>query len=309
MAMYYFETKSTSYAILETGMGGRFDSTNFCDPVVSVITSVSYDHMDKLGERIEQIAFEKAGIIKHGRPVVVGYQVHDVKEIFRKKSEDEGSPCYMVSDLCSYEIESHTPLGTRFSADIDGLSLEHLYLSLCGKHQVENAVTALLSMKLLRMLPNTVALRSALKNVFLPARLELIERKRRFLLDSAHNGDSARVLVQALRTTYPRNKLITVAGIVKGKDVQGILRHLSEISDVLIVTEPLTHKELDTDYVFRVARELFPEALLIPDIYEAIRYAERHSNERDLVLITGSFYTTSPARSYLLEKKGERTVY
>ena len=299
MAMYYFNMKKVSYSILETGMGGRFDSTNFSDPAISIITSVSYDHMDKLGVHIEEIAFEKAGIIKKNRPVVIGYQRYNVSDIFKRRSGEEESPCYMAEDLCDYQIENISLEGTKFSTSIDGLYLKDLFLSLPGKHQVENAVSALLSLKILNLLPDEDGIRDALKNVYLHTRLELIERKRRFLLDSAHNEDSARLLTEAVNDAYSRDRLITIVGIVKGKDVYGILRNLTSISNILIVTEPITPKELDTEYVFRVSRELFPEAFLIKNVYEAISYAEKLSKKEDLILITGSFYTTSPARSFI----------
>ncbi|KPJ89572.1 MAG: hypothetical protein AMS17_01275 [Spirochaetes bacterium DG_61] len=309
MAMHHFKKKGVSYAVLETGMGGRFDSTNFCDPDISIITSVSYDHMDKLGERIEQIAFEKAGIIKPERPVVVGYQVYDVIDIFRKKAREMRSPFHVVSELATYEIESLTPQGTWVSATIGKRRLTDLFISLPGKHQVENVLVALVSLYIIDMLPGNGKIRVALREVFLPARLEYFELKRRYLLDSAHNGDSARVLAESVRNAYRRNRLFTVVGIVKGKDVREILAQLAPISDELIVTEPLTHKELDTEQVFTVARELFPGALLMKDIHEAIGYAEQQSCEEDLILITGSFYTTAPARSFLLERAGKSAAF
>jgi len=309
LAMLHFRQRGVCYAVLETGMGGRFDSTNFCDPEISVITSVSYDHMDKLGERIEQIAFEKAGIIKPNRPVVVGHQVYDVGEIFKKKAKEGKSPLYLTSELSSYTIERMTAQGTWFSAMVSERNLTDLFLSLPGRHQVENAVVALLSLQVLDMLPEDTGIREALKGLFMPARLELVERKRRFLLDSAHNADSARVLAEAVSSAFKKNRLFTVVGIVKGKDVRGILAHLAGISHELIVTEPITHKELDTELVFRTARELFPKARLIKDVDEALQYAQRQSDGEDLILITGSFYVTAPARSLLLATEGQKAVF
>jgi len=124
------------------------------------------------------------------------------------------------------------------------------------------------------------------------------------LLDSAHNEDSARVLVEALREAYRYGRLFTILGIVKGKDVRGIVQNLAPVSDELIVTEPKTHKELDTERVVREARALKPSALFIPDIRDAIEHAVSVSNADDLILVTGSFYATSPARSYLLRAFG-----
>jgi dihydrofolate synthase/folylpolyglutamate synthase len=300
MAMYFFRMKEVSYCVLETGMGGRFDSTNFADPVISVITSISYDHMDKLGDTIESIAFEKAGIIKRGRPVVVGFQRYNVMDLFIAKADEMQSPLYRADSLCSYDVVKYTEIGVFFNASIDGVHFRDLFISLPGRHQVENAVVALLSLKVLGLLPGQELVQKALGSLHFPTRLELIEGKRKFLLDSAHNADSARALAEAIRSSFCYRNLIAIVGIVKGKDVDGIIRHIVTISDSLIITDPVTHKEIDTDAVYKVARSYRPDARLIHDIHEAIEYAVESSSSDDIVLITGSFYTTSPARSYLL---------
>jgi dihydrofolate synthase/folylpolyglutamate synthase len=300
MAVRYFRERGVEYAILETGMGGRFDSTNFCNPCVSVITSISYDHMDKLGDRIEDIAGEKAGIIKPGKPVVLGYQVYDVTEVFSARARALQAPLYRVDEHCVYEIVESSERGSRFDTRIDGRELPSLFLSLPGHHQVENALVAMLGLEVLGLLPGPEQLREALASLSIPTRLELIEGERRFLLDSAHNRDSARVVADTLQEAYRYDRLITIAGVVKGKDIEGILGELARVSDWLIITEPVTHKELDTDLVISTARTLQPDAVLIPDISRAIAYAVSHSGPGDLILVTGSFYTTSPARRLLL---------
>ena len=303
MAVHYFKSNRVEYAILETGMGGRFDSTNFADPVLSVITSISYDHVDKLGEHIHQIAAEKAGIIKKSKPVVVGYQVYDVLDVFKRKAAEQGSVCYSAGELCSYEMLSIKETGTLFNVNIDGLVLSNVFISLPGEHQVENTVLALHSLKILGLLPKDRTIRKALENVHMPARLELIAKDRRYLLDSAHNEDSSRVLARAVKNAYHYKKLVTVAGIVKGKDIKGILKNLASISDSLIITEPVTHKDLDTDNVYKTAVELFPSAVFKKSLKDAVAYAVEISGEDDLILITGSFYITSPARSWIIKNR------
>ena len=315
LAMEHYRRRGTQFVVLETGMGGRFDSTNFCDPVLSVVTPVSYDHTDKLGDTIEQIAFEKAGIIKKGKPAVVGYQRYGILPVLERKATEEGSRLYRTESLCRYDLRRLSSKGSLFDAVVDGISLEKLFLSLPGRHQVENAVTVLLGLKILDLLPPADAVRASLAQIRFPTRLELFEGPlrvrsgsgggtRRVLLDSAHNEDSARVLVEALREAYRYGRLFTILGIVKGKDIRGIVQNLAPVSYELIVTEPKTHKELDTERVVREARALKPSALFIPDIRDAIEHAVSVSNADDLILVTGSFYATSPARSYLLRAFG-----
>ncbi len=303
MAVLHFKRRGVRYCILETGMGGRFDSTNFCDPLVAVITSISYDHMDKLGETIEQIASEKAGIIKAGRPVVVGYQTYDVDDIFKHAAGTLNSPLFSVPALCRYEIREKNGRGVLFQADVDGFTFSDLFLSLSGRHQVENALAALLALKVAGLLPGPDSVKRSLAAVRLPARLELIQwRGRRFILDSAHNADSARVLTEALQTCYSFRRLVAVVGIVKGKDVDGILRNVSKVADRLIITQPVTHKDLDTETVYEKARFFSPDTILIRDIAKALQHAVNDTSPQDIILITGSFYTVSPVRAVLFSK-------
>ncbi|MFW6137880.1 MAG: bifunctional folylpolyglutamate synthase/dihydrofolate synthase [Spirochaetota bacterium] len=299
MAMQYFKMKKVQYSILETGMGGRFDSTNFSDPELSIITSISYDHMDKLGTRIEDIAFEKAGIIKPGKPVVIGYQKLDVHNILTSRALQQHSPWYDASELCTYHITDISSSGARFDAEVYGTGYRDLFISLVGEHQVENAVSALLALKVLGLLPEEEKIKKALAGIDFPTRLELIEAQTRFLLDSAHNHDSSRALAAAVKKAYHFHRLISVVGIVKGKDVHGILKNIASISQKIIITEPVTHKQLDTEYVYRTACSIAPRVVLVRDIREAIQYAAALATDKDLVLITGSFYTTSPAREYI----------
>jgi dihydrofolate synthase/folylpolyglutamate synthase len=304
-ALSYFQRKCVRYAVMETGMGGRFDATNVVRPLVSVITSVSYDHMDKLGDTIEQIAAEKAGIIKPSRPVVVGFQPFEVMDIFQNRARETGSALYRVDELCRYTVDEMGESGTSFSAEIDGTELPGLFVSLPGAHQVQNTVAALLSLKVAGLLPDAEVLRGALASIRIPARLESIEAfGRKFLLDAAHNRDSARVLARALKELFPGRRVVAVVGIVKGKDYRGILEQLSEVADELIVTEPVTHKELETGQVYRAAHSMKQNTVLERDINRALRCAVGASRENDVILVTGSFYTIAPARELLLKAPG-----
>ena len=302
LAIIHFRRRGVEWAVLETGMGGRFDSTNFALPRVSVITPVSLDHTDKLGTTVEQIAYEKAGIIKERCPAVIGYQPFPVSDVFIRRAEKTRSPLHFAHECCSYEIDAVGEEGTRFSLNVEGEQFRELFLSLAGEHQVQNTVTALLALKSIGLLPGEERVREALCTISFPGRLELIARTRRFLLDSAHNRDSARVLAAAVRRVYKYERVFSVVGIVKGKDVEGIVRHVASVSDELVVTAPVTHKPLDTAYVYETAQKQFPGCGFEPDLKKAVDGVVRSSTVRDLVLITGSFYTTSPARSYILSR-------
>jgi dihydrofolate synthase/folylpolyglutamate synthase len=302
LAIVYFRRRKVEWAVLETGMGGRFDSTNFALPRVSVITPVSLDHTDKLGTTVERIAYEKAGIIKARCPAVIGYQPFPVFDVFNRCAEKTRSALLFVHECCSYEIAAMGEGGTLFSLNVDGVRFRDLFLTLAGEHQVQNTVTAMLALKTIGMLPDEESVRDALNGISFPGRLELFNRTRRFLLDSAHNGDSARVLSAAVRGIYRYERLFSIVGIVKGKDVDGIVGHVASVSDDLVISAPVTHKPIDTAYVYETAKKYFPACGLEPDLKKAIDGMVSSSTQRDLILITGSFYTTAPARTYILSR-------
>ena len=301
MAILYFKEKKVDYSILETGMGGRFDSTNFCNPIVSIITSISYDHMDKLGNKIEEIAKEKAGIIKNETPVVIGVQKHPVYPIFEKIAKEKNANLYKVENLCSYSIVKMNEKGILFDANIDGVKLKEIFTSLFGRHQIENIILALFTLKLINLLPNEKLVRKSLKNLNFKTRFEIIHKKDKlFILDSAHNEESANRLVEAINDHFIGRRVVSIIGIVKGKDISGIIKNISSISDKIIVTNPITHKELETERVYEIAKLYKSDSLLIEDIGDAVKTAISISNSNDIVLITGSFYTTSPARKLII---------
>jgi len=301
IAMLYFSRVGVQYAILETGMGGRFDSTNFAHTLAAIITSISYDHMDKLGSTITAIAREKAGIIKSRIPVVVGYQPYNVTSVLSEVAAARKAPYYDVRKRCRYTAVRMNEHGSIFNAIIDTVHLNRITLSLAGRHQIENTLTALCALKVTGLLPSENLIKKACSTVQIKARLELIRAIRPFLLDSAHNADSARVIAHALREFYHYKRLVAIVGIVKGKDVRGILTQIAPLCSMLIITEPVTHKEIDTESLYDTAQSIYPESRLIRNIENALNYAVQHTTFHDLILITGSFYTTSPARRIILK--------
>ena len=300
MAVLYFKEKNINYSILETGMGGRFDSTNFCNPIVSVITSISYDHMDKLGDTIEKISKEKAGIIKNNRPVIIGIQKYPVYSIFENEARKKNADIYKVDQLCEYSILKMDENGSTFNANIDGIKFNGISTSLFGKHQIENILLSLLTLKVIKLLPDEKTVKKSLENLNFKTRFEIINKNNRlFILDSAHNEESAKRLVEAINDHFKGKSVISVIGIVKGKDIQGIIKNLSSLSKKMIITNPITHKELETEKVFEIAKSYSTNSLFIKNIDDAINTAISESKNDEIILITGSFYTTSPARALI----------
>ncbi|NMC20110.1 MAG: bifunctional folylpolyglutamate synthase/dihydrofolate synthase, partial [Thermogutta sp.] len=240
MAALYFARQGVDLAVLEVGLGGRLDATNVCRPAVSVITSISYDHTDILGTSLKQIAWEKAGIIKRGTPVVSGVTDAEPKEVIRRVAAKRGAPWIALPEHLAYRYRPprHLELG-------DGRGWVEMEIRLpeeppfflqselrpVGEHQARNAMLAVAALRRLQRdlgfrIPPT-AYREALANVAAPARIEVVRRKPVVVIDAAHNVASAEVLCRTLNECFDARRKWAVFGTTQGKDYEGMLRLLA----------------------------------------------------------------------------------
>ena len=225
MAFLFFARSQIDVAVLEVGLGGRFDATNVVTPIVSVITSLSMDHMNLLGNSIEQIAFEKAGIIKRHVPVVSAPQVPEALDVIRRVARMRGAELRVVP---------HPPPqpSPRFSGE--GVSVP-----LLGAHQLINASVAVTALHVANergLAVNDDAIQRGLATVQWPGRLEVLSREPLLVVDGAHNGDSAQKLAQALRDVFHVEKWTLIIGVSADKDIAAILDGLLPIAERVIVT-------------------------------------------------------------------------
>ncbi len=259
LALLWFAEQQTDFAVLEVGMGGRLDATNVVTPLVSVITNVSMDHEQHLGDTLAKIAAEKAGkigkagIIKPGVPVVSG------------AAEDESGR--VICETCAERQAPFFLFGRDFSGSgagsfwnyqgLDGLKLDDLPMPLRGGHQISNCSLALAAVQLLRQQGWTVSeaqIRSGLAQTRWPGRLEYFRSEgRQFLLDGAHNPAGATALRDALRNEFARQRLILVWGAMADKDISAALREVASLADRIILT-----KATDSDREIRPARSSLP---------------------------------------------------
>ena len=237
MAFLYFLKAGAAPIILETGMGGRLDATNIVQPLVSVITNISRDHQEHLGEGLLAIAGEKAGIIKPGAPLVTYARQKQVLHLFRSRCREVGAPFYQGS------IDFKTRGKSRGSFDYTGLQHQSpgLTLSLRGRHQSGNATVALAVLELLDRngfpVPEA-AIREGLETSCWPGRLEQVAQDPRVLLDGAHNPAAALTLAQNLKQIRKTGRLILVMGVMADKDVDTILARLLPLAQTVIFTQP-----------------------------------------------------------------------
>ncbi len=297
MALYYFSQKRVDLAVLEVGLGGRLDSTNVVDPLLSIITNVSKDHEAYLGRTILKIAGEKAGIIKKGRPLITAATQAQVLRLFSKTCREKGSRFFRVEKEFRYRLAEDGEF------HYEGLhrKLWGLHLKLKGFHQVINATTALGAMEILEELGYSVstdAMTEGLSEADWPGRLEMIHSSPKVVLDGAHNPAGALVLKEALEQTFQYQHLILLIGILKDKDFESMLHLLAPLADHIILTRPNHDRSASPSSLKRVLGKDGKSAEVIEDLKEAIEKGLSITGEKDLLCITGSLYTVGEARAY-----------
>ena len=303
MAFVYFKEKMVDLAVLEVGLGGRLDSTNVVDPLLSIITNIAKDHEEQLGKTMLKIAGEKAGIIKDGRPLITAATQRPVLHLFSKVCREKRAPFLRVEKEFRY-VRS----GER-NFNYEGLrrKLWGVYLNLSGPHQIVNATTALGAMEVLDDLGYPIsneAMIEGLKEVEWPGRLETVCSSPKVILDGAHNPAGALVLKEALGKEFSYNHLILLVGMMKDKDIRSMLHLLAPLADHLILTRPHLNRAASPTLLKKALGKDGGKAEIVEDLKEAINKGLAMTKEEDLLCITGSLYTVGEARSHFLPREG-----
>jgi len=301
MAFMYFAEMKVDVALIEVGLGGLYDSTNVIDPLISVITTIGLDHVDILGDTLEEIAAQKAGIIKPKRPVVTGNISPEALAVIQQMAKKNQAPLY--SYQTDYQIDYLRPdkeWGEVFTFQSQEAVFESLHIPLIGTHQTENAGVALQTFILycqLKGIPVKQKLvQQGLKKTYWPARMERVTKEPLIVLDGAHNVHAVTRLVENLENEFAGKTIHVLFSALKTKDVEGMLEKL------------LTVKELDilvTTFEFPKAIPLTKEIQAIdPDRISFVslwqlglaELLERMTND-DVLLVTGSLYFVSQVRA------------
>ncbi|MFN8418533.1 MAG: folylpolyglutamate synthase/dihydrofolate synthase family protein [Anaerolineae bacterium] len=258
----YFAEAKVDIAVIEVGLGGRLDSTNIIrSPLVSVITSLSYDHQHLLGNTLAEIAYEKAGIIKENVPVVSAPQWDEARGTLERIAMERNAPLTLVGRDFLYAAEAGDHNGQWFSAHAPEQPEQRYWTPLIGEHQAINAAVALAALQHVRAQGFKIderAIEMGLKLVNWPGRLEVVRRAPWLVLDVAHNAESARRLKEALTTAFPvlpQGKLILIFGAFTDKDVKGMMRELLPITAHLILMQPINPRAFDTYQLRQMAQE------------------------------------------------------
>ncbi|CAG7637290.1 bifunctional folylpolyglutamate synthase/dihydrofolate synthase [Paenibacillus allorhizosphaerae] len=310
MAFVYFSQVRPDFVVLEVGQGGRLDSTNVITPLVSVITNIGHDHMAVLGDSLEKIAYEKAGIIKRGIPVVSSVEQEEVIGVIRQRSEAQGSPLYLLKRDFDFEEVSSKLNEQVFNFRSAFGRRERLQIWLNGRHQFKNASVALMALEVLRAGHgiSLYGLEEGLARTEWAGRLEMVSSEPRIVLDGAHNPEGAQTLADALRTIYSYNRLNLMMGMLNTKEHTEYLKHMLPLVDTLIVTEPAFRNQMPANDLLQLARRIADEHHLQirmyvePEWKNALKLLYDVTKKDDLAVVSGTLYLISDVRSWILYK-------
>lgn len=295
MYIYFYE-KKVDVAVVEVGLGGSLDSTNIIkSPIACVITTISKDHIQILGDSLEEIAQNKAGIIKDKSEVFLYPKEGAVEEVFVEKVRNTSSRLHTF-DKTEIEIIKTGPDYNEFSFR----SYNNIKTSLVGLHQIYNAVTALITLDFIKEEFNlsNKDIYNGLLTTRNPGRLELINKNPRVLVDGSHNREAIDALTYAI-SSYKYRKLIVGFSILKDKDYNYIIDSLAKLADEIIVTKIKDNpRAFDTDELYSLVKDKGKEVIEIKDPIKAYEYSKEKASENDLVLWCGSLYLVGDILKY-----------
>ncbi len=305
--LYYATVAYPDIVLLETGLGGRLDSTNVIIPLISVITNIGHDHMDLLGNDIKDIAAEKAGIIKSGIPVISGIENEEAIRVIKDNAASKKASVYQINEQFSVNPHNINHRESIFDFKDPFFTMPEMTIHMIGPHQVKNAAVALMTLEVLRQFYafyiDEDAFYSGMKNTFWAGRFEVLSEKPLLIIDGAHNPEAAKSLSETISLlTY--NRLIMVTGILKDKEIEAFYRPLIPLADELIITQPENPRAASIQEMVSAIHAIQPnkQVKAIEDWREAIQQAMQVATKDDVILFTGSLYMISDVRHDVLKE-------
>lgn len=323
IAFLYFKEKGADITVLEVGLGGSGDSTNVVKkPLACAITSIAFDHMDRLGNTLAEIAVNKAGIIKEGVPVISNVPEREAAVVIAGTAYEKNSKLYDISKN-KFMIFDETPFSQKVSMEIYGTDYSDVEISMTGKHQGENLKTALTIIEVLRKERKIKVERSklyqGLKRAVQPGRFEVLVGKSvsggeadagqyerpMVIIDGAHNEAGACALRETVSRYFEGQRVLLVTGMLADKQVDDILKYFTAITDKMIITEPDNPRKLSLDRLGEILNKMGIEPVKAKDAREGVKLAESMLDEYDLILFAGSLYLIGDVRRIVRNEWGK----
>jgi len=298
LGFWYFYHSNVDYVVLEVGLGGRFDATNIIKkPLISVVTSISFDHTAILGDTLEKIAFEKAGIFKENIPVVSFFQKNEVKNVLEEEAYKKNSNIkFLKKD--EIIIQSKDAKGSTF------IYKEQEYrTNLLGEHQIFNATLAIET--IMQMMLNKdieIKLESIINGVaktIWPGRVEVLSEKPLFIIDGAHNVDGANALVSTINNYFKDKKIILLLGMLADKDIEKLTDIYAKFADEIFICEPDNPRAISKSELFYIVQKKNRNTKILDSNNDSINSAIKLIDENAVCIMTGSLYLIGDSRAYL----------
>jgi dihydrofolate synthase / folylpolyglutamate synthase len=306
IAFYHYAEEKIDFLVLEVGLGGRLDATNVIDhPMVSVITPINYDHVQYLGDSLEKIAYEKAGIIKNNNYVVTCSQEKEVTMVFQNVSLQRNASLVVIE---STDLEIHYSHidQQEFSITILGKKYKNIKIGMAGLYQIDNCVLAIGAIEILRrdrkVKVKDQAVMDGAYNTKWAGRFEILDKNPLVIIDGAHNPHGAQSLKKSILHLLKEYKITYVTGMLKDKDAKGVLEQLVPLMDKVIVTKPNNPRAMEVDEIGKMVREIISpkkELYSCNTIEAAVEKAFKITPMGEAIIFAGSFYLIGKVRKLL----------
>ncbi|MEL5865530.1 bifunctional folylpolyglutamate synthase/dihydrofolate synthase [Clostridium cochlearium] len=299
----YYSKKQIDYAVIEVGLGGKSDSTNVIKPLVSIITSISYDHVSILGNTIEEIASEKAGIIKENVPVILYPQQQGAYKVIEKTCKEKGSKLIQIDENLIYHIPNED-----FNKSYQVLQIKtnkdeyKVQLSLLGSHQRMNCAVAIYTIEELMDRGIKITKEDILRglsNVKWPGRLEMLKSNPLVVLDGAHNLDGITKLKESVEHYFRYKKLVLIIGILSDKDVEKMIEIITPMADKIIAVTPNSYRGKTAQELIKIIEKHNKNCEALDEYKEAYIKALDYCDNEDMILICGSLYMIGDMRKII----------
>ena len=302
-AFLYFKEKKADIAILEVGLGGRLDATNVANSKISVITPISYDHTNILGNSLTSIAKEKSGIIKDRSYVVSALQKKDVIEVIKNKVNKKSAKLKFIDkDIRDTKIDI-SELGTSFTVTKRYHKATTLNTGLIGRHQVTNSLTALEVISILKkefgFQISDSNIKKGLKRAFIPGCFEIISKSPYIILDGAHNGESALALYDTLRCLFKKREVSLILGVSSDKDILAIGKKITSLADNVIFTQAESTRSLSAYSLAEKLSKFCNNSFVATDPRDALTFAKSITSKDGVIVITGSLFLIGDITRYI----------
>jgi dihydrofolate synthase/folylpolyglutamate synthase len=299
IAFQYFCEMNCDVVVLEVGLGGRFDSTNIIDsPMLSVITTISYDHTDILGNTLSKIAYEKAGIIKKYSDVLLYPQEAEAEKVIFETCTSL-SARLVKADFSGIKITEENLKGQSFNYK---KNYSNLKISLLGTYQIRNAVMAILACEILGKkglkIPQS-AIKEGLADTKWPGRFEIIHEKPMFIIDGAHNPEGVEAFTENIKMYFPGKKVTFILGVLRDKDYISIIETLAPLAEGFISVTPLSNRSVSADELGRIVNKYCNNTIVSDTINEAVETALTQAKPNDIICALGSLYYIGEIRKIM----------